>query len=142
MSLKEAENFLNKHGKKRRISKFDAYKEEIKYMYNEGASLEIITQFLETKGVKRVKGYNALSSYIKRNLTDDILRPKNHIQKKATQVIKQETKPLEKNEQLQESDINSLFNRSNVKIKDGSIKPPPDWIKERREKEKRSLLEA
>lgn len=91
MSLKEAENFLNKHGKKRRISKFDAYKEEIKYMYNEGASLEIITQFLETKGVKRVKGYNALSSYIKRNLTDDILSSKNHIQKKATQVIKQES---------------------------------------------------
>ena len=69
VSIKQAEEFLKKVGKRKNISKFEMYKEDIIYLYNKNATLEIITQYLETKGIKRVKGYNALSSFIKRNVS-------------------------------------------------------------------------
>lgn len=74
MSIKQAEEFLKKIGPRKRISKFEKYKADIAYLHSKGSTLEVITQYLETKGIKRTKGYNALSSYIKRNLVDDIMK--------------------------------------------------------------------
>lgn len=74
MSIKQADEFLKKVGPRKRVSKFEKYKTDIAYLHNQGATLEVITQYLETKGIKRTKGYNALSSYIKRNLVDDIMK--------------------------------------------------------------------
>lgn len=84
MSLKQAEEFLKKVGHRKKVSKFEKYREDIVYLYNESATLEIITQYLETKGITRTKGYNALSSYIKRNLTDDIIDNKKNFPINAT----------------------------------------------------------
>jgi hypothetical protein len=67
MSIKSAEDFLKKNGFKKKKSKFEKYKDDILYLHNEGATLEIITQYLETKGIERTKGYTALASFIKRN---------------------------------------------------------------------------
>jgi len=69
VSIKQANEFLKKIGKRKNVSKFEIYKEDIIYLYNEGATLEIITQYLETKGIKRTKGYSALSSFVKRNIS-------------------------------------------------------------------------
>ena len=78
MSIKQADEFLKKVGKRKNVSKFEKYKEDIIYLYNEGATLEIITQYLETKGIKRTKGYSALSSFVKRNIS---LKSNNQTQK-------------------------------------------------------------
>ncbi len=107
MSVKQAEEFLKKVGTRKNVSKFEKHKEDIIYLYNEGATLEIITQYLETKGIKRTKGYNALSSYIKRNLANDILNLKksntsnqsSKHQKKEFQAVSQNSTVL-KNKQI------------------------------------------
>lgn len=79
MSLEQAKKFLKKSGHKKRTSKYEPFKEEIVYLYSEGASLEIITQYLETKGIERTKGVSGLSQYIKRNLVDDIIKMKSEV---------------------------------------------------------------
>jgi hypothetical protein len=76
MSIKQAAEFLKKVGYRKKVSKFEKHREDILHLCAEGASLEIITKYLETKGVNRTKGYTALASYIRRHLADELVNKK------------------------------------------------------------------
>lgn len=112
MSIKQVDSFLEKNGKRKKISKFAKHKEDIIYMYQKGATYEIITQYLETKGITRTKSYTPLYSYIQRNLRDEIIEKKSiksveKTEKKSTEKDEDTSEKREVNPQL----MHELLNR-------------------------------
>jgi len=111
MSIKQADKFLKKVGKRKNVSKFEIYKEDIIYLYNEGATFEIITQYLETKGIKRTKGYSTLSSFVKRNIS---LKSSNQTQKNITnyEMEKDKSTPVSIGKNIDPRLMDKLLNKN------------------------------